>query len=73
MINNLSNYRLALKLNKDIDKILDILNPCMSQLEKFKHFSSIKTCLQSMEDAKLLLELHNVNQKSIIKSKGFTE
>lgn len=72
-LNSLDNYKLALKLNKDIDKVLSILSSSISQLDTYKYLSSVNCCLESLNDAKLLLDLHNNNYKRIIKNKGLVE
>lgn len=72
-MNRLYEYKLALKLNKDINKILLILTDSLSQLETYKHFATVKSCITTMNDAKILLELHNHTQAKIIKNKGLIE
>lgn len=69
-LNNLVQYKQALILRKQIIKALEYLKDSENKLINYKNLYPIMSILDTMNDSKILLEIHLNHYNKVIERKG---
>lgn len=69
-INNITKYKKAKILTKQLSEALANVNKSIELLEIFKKFSPVQDSLWSLKDSKQILQIHLNIQKDILDKKG---
>ena len=70
-ITDLVKYKQAKIIKKDLDSIIPLLDNTIKQLTRYKdRYSLVRNCMDSLSDAKTMLEIHKLNINKIIDNKA---
>lgn len=69
-INNLTKFKKAKVLTKQISEALVNMSKAIELLEPYKKFSQIQDALWALKDNKQILQIHYNIQKDILEKKG---
>ena len=72
-INDITKYKAAKDLVKDIPEILAIVYKFYNELRKYDKYIPIKKVLILLLDVKTVLEIHLKTQNNIVNNKGLIE
>lgn len=69
-INNITTYKKAKVITKDLLDVLAIIDQTEKKLAPYSKYLPILNCLSHIADAKLILVAHYKKQEKILKNKG---
>jgi hypothetical protein len=69
-INDIAKYKKAVLLTKEIRETLVILDEAEKKLVKYSKYLPILSCLNAIQDAKLVLKTHYAQQDRVVRNKG---
>jgi len=69
-VNDLSEYRKAKIIIKDLDVILKIINLSISALHHYSKYAPVNLIISTLQTNKTLLEIHYNKYKRIVETKG---
>ena len=70
MRHDITKYRQARVINKDLEKLREILKSQYKELNKYKKYLPIRTLLNEILNAEIIIKLHEDKNKDIIENKG---
>lgn len=72
MIHNITEYKKALVIVKEIEKIIKVLNATESSLRTFEKYRPVQSILTTILQEKSLLQIYLEQYKIIVETKGAT-
>lgn len=69
-INNITQYKQAKIIVKDLEELISVLDNSLNQLNKFKKYNTIRETLTALDDSRTILGIQYLKYKRILDSKG---